>query len=64
MNENLNPTNDHFNPEELDLEKRLRPLSFDDFAGQDQILENLKVFVQAANPLKIEPKADRAGKIE
>jgi Holliday junction DNA helicase RuvB len=27
----------------------LRPLSFDDFAGQDQILENLKVFVEAAN---------------
>ncbi|RZJ98914.1 MAG: Holliday junction branch migration DNA helicase RuvB [Flavobacterium sp.] len=49
MNENLNPTNDHYNPEELDLEKRLRPLSFDDFAGQDQILDNLKVFVQAAN---------------
>lgn len=49
MNENLDPTNKGFNPEELDLEKRLRPLSFDDFAGQDQILENLKVFVQAAN---------------
>ena len=49
MNENLDPTNTTYNPEELDLEKRLRPLSFDDFAGQDQILENLKVFVQAAN---------------
>ncbi|POY40247.1 Holliday junction branch migration DNA helicase RuvB [Flavobacterium alvei] len=49
MNENLDPTNKGFNSEELDLEKRLRPLSFDDFAGQDQILENLKVFVQAAN---------------
>ena len=49
MNENLDPTNQNFNPEELDLEKKLRPLSFDDFAGQDQILENLKVFVEAAN---------------
>jgi len=49
MNENLDPTNSGYNPEELDLEKKLRPLSFDDFAGQDQILENLKVFVQAAN---------------
>ena len=49
MNENLDPTNQNYNPEELDLEKKLRPLSFDDFAGQDQILENLKVFVQAAN---------------
>jgi Holliday junction DNA helicase RuvB len=49
MNENLDPTKDGYNPEELDLEKKLRPLSFDDFAGQEQILENLKVFVQAAN---------------
>ena len=49
MNENLDPTTSGYNPEELDLEKRLRPLSFDDFAGQEQILENLKVFVQAAN---------------
>src|SRR6188472_3469340 len=49
MNENLDPTNNYYNSEELDLEKRLRPLSFDDFAGQDQVLENLKVFVAAAN---------------
>jgi holliday junction DNA helicase RuvB len=49
MNENLDPTTNGYNAEELDLEKRLRPLSFDDFAGQDQVLENLKVFVQAAN---------------
>ncbi|MFE3846449.1 Holliday junction branch migration DNA helicase RuvB [Flavobacterium sp. LB3P45] len=49
MNENLDPTTNGYNSEEIDLEKRLRPLSFDDFAGQDQILENLKVFVQAAN---------------
>ncbi len=49
MNENLNPTNENFNPEEFDLEKKLRPLSFDDFTGQDQVLDNLKVFVEAAN---------------
>jgi holliday junction DNA helicase RuvB len=49
MNQNLDPTNKGFNLEELDIEKRLRPLSFDDFAGQDQVLENLKVFVEAAN---------------
>lgn len=30
------------------MEKALRPLSFDDFAGQDKILENLKIFVAAA----------------
>ena len=49
MNENLDPTNDNFSPEELDLEKKLRPLSFDDFTGQEQVLENLQVFVKAAN---------------
>lgn len=49
MNENLDPTNENYNPTELDVDRALRPLSFDDFAGQDQVLENLKVFVQAAN---------------
>ncbi len=49
MNENLDPSKNNYNADELDLEKKLRPLSFDDFAGQDQVLENLKVFVEAAN---------------
>lgn len=49
MNENLDPTDENFSPEELDVEKKLRPLAFDDFTGQDQVLENLKIFVQAAN---------------
>jgi Holliday junction DNA helicase RuvB len=49
MNENLDPSNEHFSHEELDVEKKLRPLSFEDFTGQDQVLENLKIFVQAAN---------------
>jgi len=53
MNENLDPTNENLSPEEFEVEKRLRPLSFDDFAGQDQILENLQIFVQAAN-LRVE----------
>lgn len=49
MNEYLDPTGDSFSPEEIDIEKALRPLTFDDFSGQDQVLDNLKVFVQAAN---------------
>jgi len=49
MNENLNPTNVNFTPEENDVERKLRPLSFDDFTGQDQVLENLQIFVKAAN---------------
>ena len=49
MNENLDPSKEHFSPEEIDVERKLRPLTFDDFTGQDQVLENLQVFVQAAN---------------
>ena len=49
MNENLDPSNDNFSSEEFDIEKTLRPLSFEDFSGQDQVLENLKIFVEAAN---------------
>ncbi|MDB4301011.1 Holliday junction branch migration DNA helicase RuvB [Flavobacteriaceae bacterium] len=48
MNENLDPTNEYFTPEENEIDRALRPLSFEDFAGQDAILENLKVFVEAA----------------
>ncbi|GGF77935.1 Holliday junction branch migration DNA helicase RuvB [Wenyingzhuangia marina] len=49
MNENLNPDNTNFSNDELDVEKKLRPLSFDDFTGQEQAIENLKIFVEAAN---------------
>lgn len=49
MNENLDPTAENLSPEEFDIERALRPISFDDFTGQAQVLENLKVFVQAAN---------------
>ncbi|MBS1505369.1 MAG: Holliday junction branch migration DNA helicase RuvB [Bacteroidetes bacterium] len=31
-----------------ELEKALRPLSFDDFSGQQKVTDNIKVFVQAA----------------
>ena len=49
MNDHLNPENGHYTNEELEVEKRLRPLSFDDFTGQEQAIKNLKIFVQAAN---------------
>lgn len=49
MNEHLDPTQDNFSPQDLDIERALRPLSFEDFAGQEHILENLKIFVKAAN---------------
>ncbi len=49
MNDHLNPENKQYTNEELEVEKKLRPLSFDDFTGQEQAIENLKIFVQAAN---------------
>ncbi|NNK28225.1 MAG: Holliday junction branch migration DNA helicase RuvB [Flavobacteriaceae bacterium] len=49
MNENLDPTGENFSIEELDVERKLRPFTFSDFTGQEQVLDNLKVFVQAAN---------------
>jgi len=49
MNEHLNPENENYSNEELDVEKKLRPLSFDDFTCQEQAIENLKIFVEAAN---------------
>ena len=39
-------------PIEKDIERALRPISFDDFSGQDKILQNLKIFVQAAKQRK------------
>ncbi|WP_315011772.1 Holliday junction branch migration DNA helicase RuvB [Capnocytophaga leadbetteri] len=49
MNKNLNPNKENYSAQELDIERALRPFSFDDFAGQEAVLENLKVFVKAAN---------------
>ena len=49
MNNNLDPNKENYSAQELDIERALRPLSFDDFAGQEAVLENLKVFVKAAN---------------
>ena len=48
MNQHLDPTDENLSSEEQDLEKALRPLTFDDFSGQAQVLENLQVFVKAA----------------
>ena len=33
---------------EKEFENALRPLSFSDFSGQNKIVENLRIFVQAA----------------
>ena len=45
---------DNFNPrtetsfKESDFDKVIRPQNFDQFSGQDKVLENLKIFVKAA----------------
>ncbi len=48
MNENLDATGSRLSKIELELEKVLRPSQFDSFAGQPQVVENLKVFVEAS----------------
>lgn len=48
MNPNLDPDKDNQFPIDKELEKALRPGHFGDFSGQDKVVENLKVFVQAA----------------
>ena len=49
LNQNLDPDKNRMPQADLEVEKKLRPLRFDDFTGQEQVIENLKVFVQAAN---------------
>jgi holliday junction DNA helicase RuvB len=50
--EYLKPTTPQFNSLEKELERALRPLSFADFTGQEKLIANLKVFVQAAQQRK------------
>ena len=49
MNEHLDPNSENLSDKEREFENNLRPSSFDDFQGQDHVIENLKVFVEAAN---------------
>ena len=48
MNENLDSTGASFSKIESEIEKVLRPSEFDSFAGQPQVVENLKIFVEAS----------------
>jgi Holliday junction DNA helicase RuvB len=36
------------NPQEKEIEKALRPLNFGDFTGQHKVVENIRIFVEAA----------------
>jgi len=47
-NEHLDPSSEHYSNTDREIENVLRPQSFEQFTGQDKILENLKIFVEAA----------------
>ena len=48
MNEHLDPDSENLTGSDKEIEKVLRPKDFGDFTGQQKVVENLKVFVQAA----------------
>lgn len=48
MNQNLDPSAENQLPIDRDTERALRPVGFSEFSGQDKVVENLKIFVQAA----------------
>ena len=48
MNEDINIHAFSVTDEEKEIDRQLRPQRFDDFKGQDKVVDNLKVFVQAA----------------
>ncbi|KKX50539.1 MULTISPECIES: Holliday junction branch migration DNA helicase RuvB [Sphingobacterium] len=48
MNEHLDPNAENLSHTDRDIERVLRPQAFEDFTGQEKILENLNIFVKAA----------------
>jgi Holliday junction DNA helicase RuvB len=48
MNEHFDFREESLSDNDKEIDKQLRPLEFDDFSGQSKIVENLKIFVQAA----------------
>ena len=48
MNEDFDIRQEQLSASERDFENALRPLRFEDFSGQQKVVENLEVFVEAA----------------
>ena len=48
MNDNFDIREENISKDEKEFENALRPLRFDDFNGQQNVVENLRVFVEAA----------------
>ena len=52
MNDNLNPSKQRLSAAEKEFERAIRPADFSNFYGQEQVIENIIVFVQAAKARK------------
>ncbi len=48
INPNLDAAGEHLSPAEKEIDKVLRPVAFEDFAGQRKVVDNLRIFVEAA----------------
>ena len=48
MDEDFNIHSENESSAEKEFEKALRPLKFDDFSGEEKVVENLRIFVEAA----------------
>ena len=46
--EDFNIREHQLTSKERDFENALRPLNFEDFSGQDKVVDNLRIFVKAA----------------
>src|SRR6187549_446100 len=48
-NPNLDNSKDFLTPADKEFENNIRPAHIDEFSGQSQIIENLRIFIKAAN---------------
>lgn len=48
MDSHIRPDEENLSPADREFENNIRPREMEEFAGQDQLIENLKVFIRAA----------------
>ena len=48
QNKNLDPSKERMSSAEKEFERAIRPADFSNFFGQEQVIENIMIFVQAA----------------
>lgn len=49
MSESHSRPKENINPQEREYENSIRPQNIEDFSGQPQLIENLRIFIKAAN---------------